>query len=160
MKRLSITEFLDARTDKSGECWLWTGTRDVYGYGKAKRDGRTLGAHRLVYEHAHGPVPRGLFVCHRCDNRLCVRPEHLFAGTAADNNADMYAKGRGLRGKRLGEANPAAKLSSADVVVIRYLIRRGARQVDIARVFDIAGSQVSHINTGKCWDAKAEGRSP
>jgi hypothetical protein len=87
-----------AKVDKNGECWEWTGSRQGNGYGRFRtvggRQGRTDYAHRLAALDALGPVPDGMEVCHRCDNRRCVRPDHLFYGTRTDNVRDCMAKGR------------------------------------------------------------------
>ncbi len=89
---------------KGPGCWTWTGATSA-GYGRI-REGRAgtryIGAHRVSWELANGPIPDGLFVCHKCDNPPCVRPDHLFLGTAADNVADMIAKGRGRKPARVG----------------------------------------------------------
>lgn len=79
----------------SDDCWNWTGYKTEKGYGKFGINYRAHLAHRLSYEYFIEPIPKGLFVCHHCDNPSCVNPFHLFVGTNRDNMIDMYAKGRG-----------------------------------------------------------------
>ncbi|NUQ92859.1 MAG: HNH endonuclease [Gemmatimonadaceae bacterium] len=83
------------KVEKTETCWLWTGARySATRYGQVILPGRVVrGAHRVAWELTHGPIPDGLFVCHRCDNKQCVRPDHLFLGTPKDNTHDMIAKG-------------------------------------------------------------------
>lgn len=83
------------RVDMSGDCWLWTGTLGRKGYGRVPNYPMSpWAAHRVAYMLAVGPIPGDLLVLHRCDNPPCVRPDHLFLGTNADNMRDMRAKGR------------------------------------------------------------------
>ena len=80
--------------NKTPGCWEWIGRFGNAGYGQVKRNGKNKGAHRISYELTHGAIPAGLCVLHRCDNRKCVRPDHLFLGTKRDNTRDMIQKGR------------------------------------------------------------------
>lgn len=84
------------RVSKTDECWIWNGAQHRSGHGhfNAGSGGYQL-AHRFAYEQLVGPIPIGMVLCHRCDNPRCVRPDHLFVGTQADNVDDMMTKGRG-----------------------------------------------------------------
>lgn len=84
------------KVEKGPGCWLWKASlRNRYGQFGVK-PGYIEFAHRFSYELKYGAVPKGLFVCHSCDNKICVNPKHLFLGTALDNNRDCWNKGRGL----------------------------------------------------------------
>ena len=95
------------RVDKTGSCWEWLGGKDRDGYGRYNlTKSQTLptkwwGVHRLSYTLSKGPIPKGMVVCHTCDNPGCCNPDHLFVGTQLDNIKDMDAKGRRYRTKKI-----------------------------------------------------------
>lgn len=78
---------------KSDGCWEWTGKIGKNGYGVFFANVKAYPAHRKSWQMANGPIPSGMHICHHCDNKKCVRPDHLFVGTHADNMRDAWAKG-------------------------------------------------------------------
>jgi hypothetical protein len=136
-------------------CWLWSAFVAPSGYGMfglgSRRDGsaRVHPAHRVAYALAVGPVPAGQVVAHRCDNRACVRPSHLFLGTQSENMRDMAAKGRS--GALRGSDNPQSRLTERDVASIRRAARRGAVQRRLAERHGVSESTVSLIIKRRGW---------
>ncbi len=132
-------------------CHLWTGGTMGHGYGQfaesaSSRDPKTY-AHRFAWRVEYGEIPRGLVVCHKCDNTLCVNPRHLFLGTQADNMADMKRKGRHL----YGEKNGASKLTASQVGKIRAMCAEHVPQARIAKTFGISQGLVSLIHNNLVW---------
>lgn len=118
------------------------------GYGQLwTKDDRHVAAHRWSWELSNGPIPDGLCVCHKCDNRLCYEPSHLFLGTYADNIHDMVAKGRNQR----GETHSKATLSNEHVLYILQLYRSGVSQKRISQFFNTRPMNVSRIVRGERW---------
>ena len=139
-----------SKVAKSEGCWEWQAGHFPNGYGCFTVKRKAHGAHRVAWTIARGPVPSGLWVLHRCDNRNCVRPDHLFLGTNQENIADKMAKGRhrALRGMERNQA----KLRDADVRWIRLLASEGAiSQREIAEAFGVSQMAVSNIKLRKSW---------
>jgi hypothetical protein len=130
-------------------CWLWTGSLNAGGYGQfmPSHCRKPVLANRQALEFWRGPLAPGFFACHRCDNRPCVNPDHLFAGTHRENTADAVSKGRYARGSRAG----AAKLTEPDVVLIRRRCAGGEMQRSVAADFGVDPSIVSMIMSRHIW---------
>jgi hypothetical protein len=133
------------RDNKTG-CWNWAASLNTGGYSHMRLRGTLWPSHRLSYELHRGSIPEGLCVCHHCDNRRCVNPEHLFLGTRLDNAADMVAKGRQPRSKQFGSQNGAAKLTDSEVAAIRNAV--GVLQKDLAKKYGVSRPHISQIRTG------------
>ena len=131
-------------------CWEWTAQKTRGGYGRIKIDGKQCVASRVAWTFAHGSIPRGMFVCHHCDNPPCVRPGHLFVGTPNDNMQDSIHKGRSNPGQ-LGEAHHAARLTNDDVIEIRRSRASGELLRCIASRFGMSITQIHKIATGARW---------
>ena len=136
------------KQDPSG-CWIWTASKATNGYGQIKRpkQRRQIPAHRLSYLIHKGEIPEDAVICHTCDVRACVNPEHLFLGSKKDNSLDMVGKGRHLYGERA----PSVKLTEVDVLVILDRIRKGEKQAALAREYGVGPMEISRIKTGKRW---------
>jgi len=91
-----VKRFWD-KVDKTGECWIWTASKYLNGYGQFRFDGKNWGAHRMAWLLTNGEIPDGMLVCHTCDNPSCIRPAHLFIGTQKQNMRDCIDKGRQYR---------------------------------------------------------------
>ena len=129
---------------KDTGCWEWIGAARGNGYGCLMDGGRLVSAHRLSYELFHGPIADGMFICHKCDNRKCVNPNHLFSGTPAENTRDMHQKGRARPVS--GPRHHASKLSTRQVESIRS---SELRISDLARRYDVYPSLICKIRSGE-----------
>ena len=130
-----------------GGCWEWGGCLSDTGYGTFYA-GRVYSTHRYSWELHFGPIPTGMCVLHRCDNRACVRPDHLWLGTKAENSRDMVAKGRERVPALRGSAHGEAKLTEEAVIEIRSSDAKG---IDLAAKFGVSPSLVSLVRKRKAW---------
>jgi hypothetical protein len=151
-----------ARAADAG-CWQWTGVLNTSsGYAQIGRNGKTYRANRLAWQMHHGPIADGLVVCHRCDNKACVNPNHLFLGTQQDNIADRHAKGRDAKGDRhvsrtmpervpRGERSGRSKLTCAKADEMRRLHASGTSVRELAAKFSVGYRTAYETATGRRW---------
>lgn len=137
---------------KKNECWEWHGGGRGAGYGAMKIDGKVIDAHRVSWELHFGKIPNGKFVCHKCDNRRCVNPNHLFLGTPKDNVLDAIKKNKftqwnNPKGKfKNGVCNVTKKLSDEDVYHIRKEYQKGKTSYrKLAQKYNIDYTYVGEI---------------
>jgi len=149
-----LWEKVDTTTTPDG-CWIWTGSLNNSGYGQITVDNKRQYAHRISFALINGQIPERMDVCHRCDNPKCVRPDHLFIGTHAENMADSVSKRRHTHGTK----THWCKLTPDDVKTIRArhpkapLNRHRPRHslARTAREFGITTSNISAILRRKSW---------
>lgn len=156
LRRRASPEKFWAQVDRSGgaeACWPWTGATRRDGYGLASWCRRDIGAHRLAYALANGPIPSRRVVMHACDNPPCCNPAHLSIGTPAQNNADMRTKGRARTGAstRFGSKNHNAKLNDDLVRELRAAWRAGESIKSIVARTGLAVGTVHPMLHGKTW---------
>jgi hypothetical protein len=131
-------------------CWIWKGAVFTDGYGVFNANGKVVRAHRFAYTLLDGPILDGEIICHICDNRLCVNPLHLFAGTPADNAHDRDEKGRTARIR--GSARWSSKLTETQVMAIRNLYATGeVTQKQLADTYGVTFQLISQIVNRKIW---------
>lgn len=141
----TIAERLDRQSHEGpGGCRLWDGAQRGKGYGQITIGRRSRAAHRVAWELVNGPVSSAAHICHRCDVRLCINPDHLFLGSGQDNVDDMVAKGRNAKGEKCG----AAKLTEEHA---REILKATGRHRDIGARFGVASTTVCEIKTRKTW---------
>lgn len=162
-------------------CWLWLRARFDDGYGAFRFDNRQYRAHRFAWLETRGSLPSDMLVLHHCDTPLCVRPDHLFLGTPADNMADRDRKGRQARGERHGSrthpervprgerhgsrshpervphgsSHPSAKLSEDGVRFLRALFEEGHSKKQLAKTFGITRWAVTMVVERRTWRSVA-----
>lgn len=149
-KAHSVESFwaLSDRPDDPNGCWTWRGNVDSDGYGRISFSGRYHKAHQLAYRLSNGVMKRKVYICHKCGNRLCVNPEHLYHGNSKQNAQDMIRHGRSLKGER----NHNAKLTSENVREIRKKYDAGGgNTVTLAAEYGVTQGAISHVVLGKTW---------
>lgn len=152
-----------SRVNKDGECWEWCGARSRQGYGRFRMLGVWYFSHRYSWIQANGKIQDGLCVCHKCDNPPCVRPDHLFVGTNADNTRDRCLKKRSAFGDRNGtRTRPdrvvrgsrvnTAVLTEGDVRLLRLMRSRCDTSYErLGRIFGCGHQTAHNVVSRKSW---------
>ena len=139
-------------------CWVWTGAQNTVGYGHFRINGKTEKAHRVAYQLFVSDIAeldnvdyRGTCVMHKCDNPLCVNPDHLVLGTHADNMTDKKNKCRVVTNPTRGETNYNALLSANDVIDLRMLRSYGVSLSLLAKEYGVSKGCISSLARNKTW---------
>lgn len=141
-----------SKVQKSATCWIWTASKTEFGYGRISIPGRGVQkAHRIAWELSCGAIPSDLAVCHHCDTPACVRPDHLFLGTKADNTQDMMVKGRQRTNPVRGSAGTQARLNEAQVADIKRRRQAGETMSALGREYGVSKTAIRYIIIGRNW---------
>jgi len=138
--------------NKNG-CWICTSHAfNTYGYAQTKFNGKIKLIHRLMYENKHGPIPKEMCACHKCDNPNCINPDHIFIGSNKNNSEDMVQKGRqshiGSPGLK-GESHPQSKLTESDV--IKIINEKLLTQKQLSVNYGVSQAVISKIRLRQSW---------
>ena len=151
MKKTSDINRFWSNVDIKGpdDCWEWKRGCFNHGYGAFRYENKTQQAHRFAWEQVNGLIPEEMFVCHSCDNPICVNPLHLFLGTPKNNMDDMVRKGRSSRGMK----RHTAKLNEKIVLEIRRKYRYGTcSHKELSEEYGVAKSTITRIINRKIWN--------
>jgi hypothetical protein len=155
-----IIERFWSKVSTGPDCWEWNAAKTGAGYGVLSIGGKPCLAHRISYQIHHGSLPKGEVICHTCDNPACVRPSHLFAGTASENAKDMHRKGRsalqrGPLNRSHGESHHKAKLTATQAEEVLRRRTAGESGSALAKEFGITPTAVCSIYRGRNWKDRA-----
>lgn len=137
--------------DSQSPCWIYTGAKNGNGYGWLSRNGSQMTAHRWSWILQNGSIPKGAYVCHSCDNKICVNPDHLWVGTHDDNMKDMAKKGRGRKTNPRGEKHVNSILTEANVLEIRERHKAGEGYSALGREFGVNEATVRLAVKRRNW---------
>lgn len=150
---ISIRFWLHVNKDAPSDCWEWAGALGPNGYGRTSGFGKNdLVAHRVSYMLTKGDIPEGKIIMHTCDNRKCVNPDHLVAGTYLENMQDMTRKGRAYHPIRSGNRSSRSILTEDAVRMIRSS-KGQITDAEFARRFGVSKSAIRSARIGTTWRA-------
>ena len=143
-EREDLKKILLSKKIENNRCWEWSGFINAKGYGVFRHKSLSVNSHRVSYIIFNGSIEDDLYVLHKCDNRKCFNPKHLFKGTQDDNMKDMVNKGRSAKLDRIGELNPNSKLSNDQVKEIINMYKE-ISAIKISKIFNVSRTQIHRI---------------